>query len=123
MNHAISRQVLSFCLDISSSLILIFILALSIPILKTAYMPLLIVLLGIILLFLLIAVFKLNAFLSFIIVCLLVGILQGMELNSVIQSIQTGIGNTLGLGLSIFNGQWFWPVSLSASRCFILLAL
>ena len=73
-------------------------------------MPLLIVLLGIVLLFLLIAVFKLNAFLSFIIVCLLVGILQGMELNSVIQSIQTGIGNTLGflvliLGLGAMLGK------------------
>ena len=73
-------------------------------------MPLLIVLLGIILLFVLIAVFKLNAFLSFIIVCLLVGILQGMELNSVIQSIQTGIGNTLGflvliLGLGAMLGK------------------
>ena len=59
-------------------------------------MPLLIAILGIILLFLLIAVFKINAFISFIIVCLLVGILQGMELNSVIESIQMGIGNTLG---------------------------
>lgn len=73
-------------------------------------MPLAIVLLGIILLFLLIAVFKLNAFISFIIVCLLVGILQGMELESVIQSIQTGIGNTLGflvliLGLGAMLGK------------------
>ena len=73
-------------------------------------MPLLIVVLGIILLFLLIAVLKLNPFISFIIVCLLVGILQGMELNSVIQSIQTGIGNTLGflvliLGLGAMLGK------------------
>jgi len=73
-------------------------------------MPLLIVLLGIILLFLLIAVFKLNAFLSFIIVCLFVGIFQGMELNSIIVSIQTGIGNTLGflvliLGLGAMLGK------------------
>ena len=73
-------------------------------------MPLLIVISGILLLFLLIAVFKLNAFLSFIIVCLLVGILQGMELESVIQSMQTGIGNTLGflvliLGLGAMLGK------------------
>ncbi len=73
-------------------------------------MPLLIVVLGIILLFLLIAVFKLNAFLSFIIVCLLVGILQGMELEAVIQSIQNGIGSTLGflvliLGLGAMLGK------------------
>lgn len=73
-------------------------------------MPLLIVVLGIILLFLLIAVFKLNAFLSFVIVCLLVGIFQGMELEAVIQSIQDGIGNTLGflvliLGLGAMLGK------------------
>ena len=66
-------------------------------------MPLLIVISGIILLFVLIAVFKLNAFISFIIVCLLVGILQGMELLSVIQSIQTGIGNTLGFLVMILG--------------------
>ena len=59
-------------------------------------MPLLIVVLGIIILFVLIAVVKLDAFISFVIVCLLVGIFQGMELENVIQSIQTGIGNTLG---------------------------
>jgi len=59
-------------------------------------MPLLIVITGIILLFILIAVFKLNAFIAFIIVCLFVGIVGGMELQSVIQSIQTGMGNTLG---------------------------
>ncbi len=73
-------------------------------------MPLLIVVLGIILLFLLIAVFKLNAFLSFVIVCLLVGIFQGMELEAVIQSIQNGIGSTLGflvliLGLGAMLGK------------------
>ena len=73
-------------------------------------MPLLIVIIGIIILFLLIAVFKLNAFITFIIVCLLVGILQGMELESIIQSIQNGIGNTLGflvliLGLGAMLGK------------------
>ncbi len=73
-------------------------------------MPLLIVVLGIILLFLLMAVFKLNPFLSFVIVCLMVGILQGMELESIIDSIQNGIGNTLGflvliLGLGAMLGK------------------
>jgi len=73
-------------------------------------MPLLIVILGIILLFLLIAVFKLNAFISFIIVCLLVGIFQGMPLETIIPSIQKGIGNTLGflvliLGLGAMLGK------------------
>ena len=66
-------------------------------------MPLIIVISGIILLFILIAYFKLNAFISFIIVCLLVGILQGMELLSVIESIQNGIGNTLGFLVMILG--------------------
>jgi len=73
-------------------------------------MPLIIAILGILLLFLLIAKFKLNAFLSFIIVCLFVGIFQGMELQSLVQSIQRGIGNTLGflvliLGLGAMLGK------------------
>jgi len=73
-------------------------------------MPLIIAVLGILLLFLLIAKFKLNAFLSFIIVCLFVGIFQGMELESLVQSIQRGIGNTLGflvliLGLGAMLGK------------------
>nr|WP_321412485.1 gluconate:H+ symporter [uncultured Allomuricauda sp.] len=73
-------------------------------------MPLIIAVLGILLLFLLIAKFKLNAFLSFIIVCLFVGIFQGMELQSLVKSIQRGIGNTLGflvliLGLGAMLGK------------------
>lgn len=73
-------------------------------------MPLLFVILGILLLFYLIAVKKLNAFISFIIVCLLVGILQKMELNAIIDSIQKGIGSTLGflvliLGLGAMLGK------------------
>ncbi|MCF6223384.1 MAG: gluconate:H+ symporter [Flavobacteriaceae bacterium] len=73
-------------------------------------MPLLIVIIGIILLFIMIAVFKLNAFIAFIIICLFVGIAGGMELEAVINSIQTGIGNTLGflvmiLGLGSMLGK------------------
>ena len=73
-------------------------------------MPLIIAVLGILLLFLLIAKFKLNAFLSFIIVCLFVVIFQGMELGNLVQSIQRGIGNTLGflvliLGLGAMLGK------------------
>ncbi|MBU2907012.1 gluconate:H+ symporter [Arenibacter algicola] len=73
-------------------------------------MPLLIVVLGLILLFLLIAKFKLNAFIAFIIVSLAVGIAEGMELQGVIHSIQNGIGNTLGflviiLGLGAMLGK------------------
>ena len=59
-------------------------------------MPLLIVILGILLLFLLIAQFKLNAFISFIIVSLVVGVAEGMDFLKVLDSIQVGVGKTLG---------------------------
>lgn len=59
-------------------------------------MPLVIITLGILLLFFLIIVLRLNAFIAFIIVSLSVGIAQGMELNAVVSSIEKGIGNTLG---------------------------
>lgn len=73
-------------------------------------MPLIIAVIGILLLFLLIAKFKLNAFLAFIIVCLFVGIFQGMDLDNLVKSIQRGIGNTLGflvliLGLGAMLGK------------------
>ncbi|MGB5204045.1 gluconate:H+ symporter [Eudoraea sp.] len=73
-------------------------------------MPLLIVIIGILLLFILIAKFKLNAFITFIIVSLFVGIAEGMTLENVVQSIQNGIGNTLGflvmiLGLGAMLGK------------------
>jgi Gnt-I system high-affinity gluconate transporter len=73
-------------------------------------MPLLIVLIGIVLLFLLIAHLKLNGFISFILVSLFVGITQGMEPVAVIASIEKGIGNILGflvliLGLGAMLGK------------------
>ena len=73
-------------------------------------MPLFIVIAGILLLFLLIARFKLNAFIAFIIVSLLVGLAEGMDLLRVVDSIQRGIGNTLGelimiLGLGAMLGK------------------
>ncbi|MGB3143609.1 MAG: gluconate:H+ symporter [Maribacter sp.] len=73
-------------------------------------MPLFIVILGILLLFVLIAYFKLNAFITFIIVSLFVGIAEGMEPLSVVDSIQNGIGNILGflviiLGLGAMLGK------------------
>ncbi|WP_276388649.1 gluconate:H+ symporter [Eudoraea chungangensis] len=66
-------------------------------------MPLIIVLIGILILFVLIARFKLNAFIAFIIVCLFVGIAEGMSLDKLIQSIQDGIGNTLGFLVMILG--------------------
>lgn len=73
-------------------------------------MPLVIVVLGILLLFLLVAKFKLNGFISFILVSLFVGIAEGMEPINVISSIQKGIGNILGflvliLGLGAMLGK------------------
>ena len=73
-------------------------------------MPLIIISLGILSLFLLIIVFRLNAFIAFIIVSIGIGIGQGMELNSIVISIENGIGNTLGflviiLGLGAMVGK------------------
>ena len=59
-------------------------------------MPLLIIVLGICLLLVLIIVLKFNSFLSFVIVSLLVGLAEGMNLNSTITSIENGIGSTMG---------------------------
>jgi Gnt-I system high-affinity gluconate transporter len=60
-------------------------------------MPLLIVLAGVILLLLLITVVKLNAFISFSLVCFFVGIGMGLPLNTIIEALQKGMGDTLGL--------------------------
>lgn len=73
-------------------------------------MPLLIVIIGILLLFILIAHFKLNAFITFIIVSLFVGIAEGMDPLKVVDSIQNGIGSILGflviiLGLGAMLGK------------------
>lgn len=73
-------------------------------------MPLAIVIIGILLLFVLIARFKVNAFIAFIIVSILVGLAEGMDLESVVTAIQNGIGNTMGylvliLGLGAMLGK------------------
>jgi Gnt-I system high-affinity gluconate transporter len=59
-------------------------------------MPLLLVALGIIFLLVLIIVFKVNAFIAFIIVSILLGITEGIPLAKVVTAIQQGIGDTLG---------------------------
>jgi len=59
-------------------------------------MSLLIVLAGIILLLILILAFKLDSFLSFVIVSLAVGLAEGMTLDNAVSSIEKGIGGTLG---------------------------
>jgi Gnt-I system high-affinity gluconate transporter len=59
-------------------------------------MPLIIVILGIILLIILITVFKLDTFISFVIVSIAVGLAEGMKPADLLQSLETGIGSTLG---------------------------
>ncbi len=73
-------------------------------------MPIAIVIAGILILFLLIARFKLNAFIAFILVSLFVGVGNNMEILDVVDSIQTGLGKTLGgliliLGLGAMLGK------------------
>ncbi|MEN7551804.1 gluconate:H+ symporter [Rapidithrix thailandica] len=58
-------------------------------------MPLIIVLTGVLLLLLLITVCKLNAFISFVLVSIFVGLAQGLPFEGTIDAIQTGIGSTL----------------------------
>ncbi|MBN2480335.1 MAG: gluconate transporter [Bacteroidales bacterium] len=60
------------------------------------HMPLLIVALGILLLILLITVIKIDAFISFIVASIAIGIAEGMPLQDVVQSVEKGIGDTLG---------------------------
>ncbi len=58
-------------------------------------MPIVIVFIGVVLLLLLTTVGKLNAFISFILVALFVGIAEGLPTLEVVDAIQKGIGNTL----------------------------
>jgi len=74
------------------------------------YMPIAIVIAGILILFLLIARFKLNAFIAFILVSLFVGVGNNMQILDVVKSIETGLGKTLGgliliLGLGAMLGK------------------
>ncbi|CAN5576345.1 gluconate transporter [soil metagenome] len=73
-------------------------------------MSFLILAIGILLLILLITWAKLNAFLSFIIVCLFVGLANGMDIAAITVSIQKGMGDLLGtliiiIGLGAMLGK------------------
>ncbi|MBP2032267.1 gluconate transporter [Clostridium algifaecis] len=59
-------------------------------------MPLFIVLVGVLLLLLFMIGFKLNGFLSLIVVALIVGVAEGMPIANVIKSVESGVGGTLG---------------------------
>src|SRR5665647_1890506 len=68
-------------------------------------MPLIIIVAGIILLFILISVYKISAFLALLITSFAVGLLSGMEPLVILQSITDGLGSTMGsLALIIVFG-------------------
>lgn len=54
------------------------------------------IVLGIIALILLVTVVKLDAFISFMLVCLFVGLIGGLSVTDTVSAIQSGIGKTLG---------------------------
>ena len=66
-------------------------------------MPVVSVFIGILLLFFFIIYLKFDAFISFIIISIFIGIIQGMELNSIVTSIETGIGSILGFLVIILS--------------------
>src|SRR5487761_2674993 len=73
-------------------------------------MSFIILLCGIALLILLITWAKLNAFLAFIIVSVFIGLLQGMGITAITDSVQKGIGSLLGsliiiIGLGAMLGK------------------
>ena len=59
-------------------------------------MPLIYVLLGILTLVILIAYFKLDTFISFVIVSIGLGLACGMDIKAITQSLEKGIGSTMG---------------------------
>ncbi len=68
-------------------------------------MPLIIIFAGIILLFFLISIYKINAFLSLLITSFAVGLLNNMDALTILQSITSGLGSTMGsLALIIIFG-------------------
>ncbi|MEO1518052.1 MAG: gluconate:H+ symporter [Bacteroidota bacterium] len=73
-------------------------------------MPILIIIAGIAVLLILIIGLRLNSFIALLLVALGVGIAEGMPINTVIDSIQKGVGSTLGylalvLGLGAMLGS------------------
>ena len=73
-------------------------------------MPFIILAIGILFLILLITWAKLNAFLSFLIVCIFIGLANGMNIADIAVSVQKGIGDLLGslviiIGLGAMLGK------------------
>ena len=59
-------------------------------------MTLIVLLLAVLVLILLITAVKLHPFLAFLIVCILTGLIRGMEIGKVIGSVQKGVGDLMG---------------------------
>ncbi|MDR3755024.1 MAG: gluconate:H+ symporter [Terracidiphilus sp.] len=82
-------------------------------------MSLLILALGIVLLFVLMIYFKLNAFLALIVSCVFIGVLHGMPLLGIVGSIEKGIGGTASLiiiiGLGAIIGRILTEVGAAQS--------
>ena len=58
--------------------------------------PVAVVVSGVVLLFLLISLFKINPFIAFILVCIYVGLVMGLPVEKIVSALQKGIGDTLG---------------------------
>ncbi|SDD12477.1 gluconate:H+ symporter [Niabella drilacis] len=85
-------------------------------------MALLILILGILLLLLLITAAKLNAFISLIVVALLIGLGNGMEPMQLVTAVNKGIGDTLGslilvLGLGVLLGALLTETGATQQIC------
>ena len=65
--------------------------------------PLIAVVIGVIILLILIMLFKLNTFIALIITSMLTGILLGMPLDKIVETIEKGMGDTLGHIAIIFG--------------------
>ena len=59
-------------------------------------MPLLVVFTGVVLLLLLITVGRINAFISFTLVCIYVGLMMGLSIETIVGALKKGMGETLG---------------------------
>ncbi|MCG6187460.1 gluconate:H+ symporter [Maribellus maritimus] len=60
-------------------------------------MPLIIVFTGVVILLILITIAKINAFISFTLVCIYVGVMMGLPIETIVEAIKKGMGDTLGL--------------------------
>lgn len=85
-------------------------------------MSLLILVFGIVLLLLLITVVKLNAFISLVVVALLIGLANGMAPMQIITAMNKGIGDTLGslilvLGLGVLLGALLTETGATQQIC------